>query len=118
MKKLVIAVVVIVVGLLAYNYATTGELKLVPSFSVSEEEQGVQDLQDRFDAAKKQYAQAHRGAAVAGIDTTAEADAARNNVKKINRELKKLREGLTEERAIRKADALAGSVQAFVSELR
>ena len=44
MKKFAVVLVVVVVGLLGYNYGTTGEFKLVPSFSNSEEEQAVLDL--------------------------------------------------------------------------
>ncbi len=113
MKKLAIVIVVAIVGLLAFNYAKTGELTLTPSFSKSEEERAVRDLQQDFAAAQKRYAQAYRTAAVGGIDTTADADAAIGSVRRIKRELDSLRKTLSEERAKRIADELAIAVRAF-----
>lgn len=118
MKKLVGVVVIAVVALVGYNYATTGELTLVPSFSKSEEERAVQELQDRFAAAKKQFDQAYRTAAVAGIDTTSDADAALGSIKLIKRDLASLRKKLSEDRAKRKADLLAQAVREFDNKLR
>ena len=117
MKKLVVVVVVAIVGLVAFNYATTGELTLVPSFSKSEEERAVRDLQRGFAAAQKRYAQAYRSAAVGGIDTTADADAAIDSAKRIKRELESLRKKLSEERAKRIADELAIALRAFEKNL-
>jgi hypothetical protein len=117
MKKLIAVVIVAIIGLVVFNYATTGELTLVPSFSKSDQERAVQDLQDRFAAARKQFAQAYRTAGVSGIDTTADADAAISSVKRVKRELEPLRKKLSEDRAKRKADELARAVQAFVKEL-
>ena len=113
MKKFAVVLVVVVVGLLGYNYATTGEFKLVPSFSNSEEEQAVLDLREDFAASQKQFAQAHRAAGLSGIDTSADADAAVNNVKRIKRELEKLRKKLTEDKAKRIAGDLADAVRDF-----
>ncbi len=117
MKKLAFVIVVAIIGLVAFNYATTGELTLTPSFSKSEEERAVQDLQQDFAAAQKRYAQAYRAAGLSGIDTTADAEAAINDVKRIKRELKSLRKTLSEERAKRKADELANAVLAFEKNL-
>ncbi len=117
MKKLAVVIVVAIAGLVAFNYATTGELTLAPSFSKSEEERAVRDLERDFAAAQKRYAQAHRTAAVGGIDTTADADAAIGSVKRIKRELESLRKTLSEERAKRIADELATSVRAFEKSL-
>ena len=117
MKKLAVVVVVALVGLVAFNYATTGELTVVPSFSKSEEERAVRDLQREFAAAHKRYAQAYRSAAVGGIDTTADADAAIGSVKRIKRELESLRKKLSEERAKRIAEELAVAVRTFEKDL-
>jgi hypothetical protein len=117
MKKLALVIVLAIVGLVTFNYATTGELTLTPSFSKSEEERAVQDLQQDFAASQKQYAQAYRTAGLSGIDTTADAEAAINDVKRIKRELKSLSKTLSEERAKRIADELATSVRAFEKSL-
>jgi len=118
MKKLAGVIVIAVVALVGFNYATTGEFGLVPSFSKSEEERAVQELQERFAAAKKQFDQAYRTAAVAGIDTTSDADAALGSVRRIKRELASLRKKLSEDRAKRNADELARAVQEFENKLR
>jgi len=117
MKKLAVVLAVAVVGLLAFNYATTGELTLTPSFSKSEEEVAVRDLQDAFDVARKQFAQAHRAAGVSGIDTSADADAAVSSVKRIKRELESLRKKLSEDRAKRSAGELSQALRAFEKDL-
>jgi hypothetical protein len=118
MKKLVVVIALAVVGLAGFNYLTTGELTIIPSFSMSDEERAVRDLQDEFAAARKQFAQAHRSAAVGGIDTTGDADAAIQSVKQVKRELESLLEKLSEDRAKRKADDLARVVGEFEKALR
>ena len=118
MKKAVMAVVVILVGLLSYNYATTGEVKLIPSFSLSAEEQSVKDLKAQFEAAKRRYSQALRSAGLGGVDTTADVEAARRSAKELERELATLRKRLTDDRAIRNAEELVELVRTFALELR
>jgi hypothetical protein len=118
MKKALVAAVVLVAGLVAYNYATTGEIKVVPTFSLSEEEQELKDLGDRFKAARRQFAQAHRAAAVGGVDTTADVEAARRAVGEIDADLTALKERTTSDKVRRDADELDALVSEFKSELR
>ena len=117
MKKFAVVIVVAIVGILAFNYAKTGELTLTPSFSKSEEETAVHELQQTFAAAQKQFAQAYRTAGLSGMDTTSEADAAIKDVKRVKRELTKLRKTLSEDKAKRIAGELANSVKAFEKNL-
>jgi len=117
MKKLPAILAVVIVGLLVFNYATTGELSLVPSFSESNEDRAVEELQVVFGAAKKQFAQAHRTAAAGGIDTTSDAEAAIGSVKRVKGELELLRKRLTETGAKRDAEELARAVREFVDDL-
>ena len=56
-------------------------------------------------------------AAVGGIDTTADADAAIGSVKRVRRELEALRKKLSEDRAKRIADELAVAVRTFEKDL-
>jgi hypothetical protein len=118
MKKLLIVVAVLAVGLVVYNVATTGEVKLIPSFGVSEEEQGVKDLENRFAAARREVAQAHRASAVSGIDSTSGAEAGRRSVDGIAKELAALRKGLSEDSAKRRAAGLADAIEEFQRKLR
>ena len=113
MKKLVVLSAIAIAGLVGFNYATTGEITLVPTLSKSAEERAVQALQDDFAIARKQFAQAYRTAALGGIDTTGDADAALGEVKRIKRELDSLRKKLSEDRAKRKADDLVRSLREF-----
>ena len=118
MKNVLILVAVLVVGLLVYNFATTGEVKLLPSFGLSDEEQAVKDLEDRFDAAKGEFAQAHRAAGLSGIDSSSGAEAARRSVQAIQQEMTSLRKGLSEEEAVRRAESLSSAVDRFLKEMR
>jgi hypothetical protein len=118
MKKILIVLAVAVAGLVLYNYATTGELSLTPKFSQSEDERAVDDLEQQLDAAKKQFAQAHRSAAVGGIDTTADVAAASRAVKRIRRELDGLTERLSSDSAKRRADELSRAIEEFSQKLK
>lgn len=113
MKKLIVFVVFALAGLVVFNYATTGEIKVVPSFSKSAEEQSVEDLADRFASAQKLMSQAHRQASMSGIDTTSDAAATEAEVKKVQRALAKLEKSLTEPAAKRRADDLAGELEDY-----
>ena len=118
MKKILIVVVIAVAGLIAYNYVNTGEITVIPSFTLSEDERELKALEDRFNAAVRQYSQAGRTAGLSGLDTTADADAARRSVQQIDKDLKALRKRLSAESAIRKADELAASVRNFSASLK
>lgn len=117
MKKFVLTLVFVAAGLVGFNYATSGEFKLIPSFSKSEQQQAVQDLTDRFASANKMAAQAHRQAGMSGIDTTSDVEAARIETGRIQRELKSLQKNLTEDKAIRQAKQLSREMQDFVRSL-
>jgi hypothetical protein len=117
-KKIVVVIVAVVAGLIAFNYVSTGEFSLIPSFTLSEDERELKALEDRFKAATKQYSQAGRTAAVSGIDTTSDVEAARRSVRQISKELKALRKGLSSESSIRKAEELAASVRSFSESLQ
>ena len=95
MKKLAVVLVLAMAGLLAYNFATTGELTLKPSFTLSAEEEQLRDLERDFNAAKKSFAQAHRAAAVGGLDTTADVEAAKRAVRGISKDLQALKKKLS-----------------------
>src|SRR5262249_603229 len=89
-KRLVLALVLAVAALFAYNYITTGKLALIPSNNLSDQEKELPDLEARLNAAVRQYAQAGRSAGLSGIDTTSDAEAARVEVQKIQKSLDEL----------------------------
>lgn len=119
MKKLVVLIVVVVAGLLVYNYSTTGTLSLVPSsFSMSDEERAVNALEERFANARKQYSQAGRSAGLTGMDTTGDAEGALRSVQTISNDLRELRKRLSDEPAKQKAQSLAASIEEYSTSLR
>jgi len=118
MKKLVLIVVVALAGLVGYNFVRTGELALVPRSATPEERQ-VADLEQRFDDARTQFSQAGRTAALSGIDTTADADAALRDVHDLEKSLAKLKSALEPgSAAARKAERLASAIAEFERQVR
>ena len=117
MKNVLIVVVLVVGGLVAYNYATSGELSLVPSFTASAEEQELKGLEKRFDAARKQYNQAGRVAGMSGIDMTADVAAVQRSLSQIQRELKALQKRISDGKVVRRAKSLAREVREFAEKL-
>lgn len=117
MRTLVIAVMVVVTGFVSYNWFTTGRLTLIPSRGLSQNEYALKNLNDRMVDAKNQYSQAARTASISGIDTTADAETARIQIKNIQKELDALRKDLTEEAEIREADKLADALKEFATSL-
>jgi archaellum component FlaC len=118
MKNVVIIVVIILLGLVAFNYITTGEIKLIPGGkTLSPAEQQVEDLKTRFEDARKQYMQAGRGAAVSGIDSSSEAEGALRAVDQIEKEVTRLRDSFpTADVAARaEADRLLREIRDFKS---
>jgi hypothetical protein len=118
MKKILIVAAVVIVGLIVYNYVTTGEFSVVPSFALSEDERELKALEDRFKAAVKQHSQAGRTAGLSGMDTTADAEAARLSVQQISKELRSLRKRLSSDSLIRRAENLTASVRDFADKLQ
>ena len=88
MKTLLMVLVVIVVALVAFNYLTTGELKLLPGGEMSDEARGLNRLQGEFRAAAREYRQAARSVAVSGIDASDAGSAALAAVNRVEKEVK------------------------------
>jgi len=118
MKKLVIAVVVIAAGLGAYNYFTTGKITLIPSFSVSEEERELKNLESRFHKAKSRFRSAGRAASLSGVDSTSDAEAARLEIERVEEALGQLKRRLDSEDAKRDAQRLERTIQEFKKNMR
>lgn len=107
MKQLAVLAALLVAGLLAWNWYTTGELRLVPqSGPSSPEEARVDDLEERFEDAMRSWANAQRGTGIAGIDMTADADAAHREVLAVRGELERLIPRLDDEKLAERARKL------------
>ena len=79
----------------------------------SEEEQLVASIQDRYVVVVNKFLSASGRAGAIGMDTTYDSETAVTQVLKLRAELAKLRETLTEDKAIGKADALAEKIDNF-----
>jgi len=117
MKRMLIAVVLAAAGIVAYNIATTGSASLVPWKGTSAEDRALRDLERRFEDAKAQFAQAHRAAAVGGVDTTSDAEATQAAVRLIERDLAALRKTLTEPSAVHHGEELSRAVEEFARRI-
>jgi hypothetical protein len=117
-RNVVIVIAVVLVALVGYNYFMTGQFSLLPSQGLSDGERAIKDLEDRLADARTRYSQAARTASVSGIDTTADAEAARLSARQIATDLDALRRRLTDSAEIEEADKLAGAVDEFLGTLR
>ncbi len=117
MKKLIVVVVLALVGLLGYNYFTTGQITLVPGGSLSEAEQRIVDLEDEFADARKQIRQAYRSSSISGMDTTGDVEAAKRSIARTKKSLRELKKRLDTDSAKRRAKSLTNAIQEFERQL-
>ena len=113
MKNLIVLIIIAAAGLVAYNYFTTGELKLIPSAALSDEEQEIKDLSDQFLEAQSEYMKGSRGAAIGGIDTPADLAGAMRKVERIEGKARSLQARLESEAAKEKAAKLLAQIKTF-----
>jgi uncharacterized membrane protein YccC len=113
---LLVVIVVVLAALLAHNYVHTGRLTLVPPPPFQAEQQ-LGQLEKRFDRARAQFEQPGRAAGISGVDTSADAEAARREVERIDAELKALRNQLEDADKL-KADEPKDKVEESKKELR
>jgi hypothetical protein len=106
MKKLLVLILVLAAGYFAYQRFVVG--------SMTEEMKQVQVLADDFAAAKQGMAQAERSAGVSGMDTTGDVDGALHAVDTLLEKLRKIKEELTEDKALEKAEKLEMEMKAFM----
>ena len=93
MKKLILIIAVLAVAWVGVNYLRTGEFTLSPP-TKSEEERHIADLEDELKQIESQIAQAGRGAAMAGIDTTADVDSLMKRKEQLEKEIAEARKRL------------------------
>ena len=117
MKNLITIAVVVVVALIAFNYFQTGEFKILPGSSMSEEERELNRLKGEFRRAAQVYRQAGRSAGVSGLDTTSDAEAALTTVDGVERDLKKLRRRTKDAEVKSKIDDLLAEIKKYKQDL-
>ena len=113
MRNLITIAVVVVVGLLAFNYLTTGEFKILPSSSMTEEEHEINRLKGDFRRATQEYRQAGRQAGISGMDTTAAAEMALSTVAGVERDLNILRKEVSDPEVRESIDDLLKEIMKF-----
>jgi hypothetical protein len=113
MKNIITIAVVVVVGLVAFNYFQTGEFSLLPGGGMSEEEKDLNRLRGDFRRAAQSYRQAGRAAGMSGLDTTADLQAALQTVDGVERDLKALRKRTTDPEVTAKIDQLLAEVRKY-----
>jgi hypothetical protein len=118
MKAILVFIVVVIVAVLAFNYFTTGELKLLPGSSKSPEEQELDRLAENFRAAVQEFEQAGRQAALSGMDSTYAAGAAMAAANGVERDLKALRSRVDDPAVVKRVDELLSRVKKFQDEVR
>lgn len=89
-KPLALLVLAAVLAMLAYNYATTGKLSLLPA-RLSESEREVAALERHLEGARQRQAQAQRMAGVGGLDTSREYAEASQEVERLEQAIATLR---------------------------
>ncbi len=117
MRNLITIAVVVVIGLVAFNYFTTGEFKVLPGSSMSPEERDVNRLKGDFRRAAQEYRQAGRQAGISGMDTTAAAEIALTTVAGVERDLKFLRKDTSDPKVLESIDELLEDVKKFKHDI-
>jgi len=117
MRNLITIVVVVVVGLVAFNYFTTGELKILPGGSMSEDAREVNRLKGEFRRAAQDFRRAGREAGISGMDTTAAAEIALATVTDVERDLKRLRKSTSEPEVRDAIDDVLREIKRFKDDI-
>jgi type II secretory pathway pseudopilin PulG len=105
MSKIIMVIIIVVAGLFAYNYYTTGAL--------SEEERQVQNLAETFRTAQRMVRQGQRSAAVGGIGNINAVSDDMDAIDQIETDLAELMDTLEEDAAIERAERLEREIEIF-----
>ena len=112
MTKIIILIIIAAAGFVTYNYYTTGEISLIPSSTLSEEEQEVKSLADSFHKARRLVRQAER-AAVGGIGNIDIVEDEMNEIDQIESALVTLKSSLESASAMKAAERLEREIEAY-----
>ena len=118
MQKIVLIVVVIVLGLLAFNYFTTGELSLMPSGASGGDGKELNQLRGEFRAAAREFRQAGRSAGLSGLDTTDAAAAALAAVERVEKSVASLAKNAEDPEIKAEAEKLLKEIQQYKKDIQ
>ena len=91
MKKVLIVILLAGAGWIGFQSYQAGEFSLYAG-PVSPEQARIRQLEKELDQAKARFKQAGRASAVSGMDTTGQADAAMQEIKRLQKELVALKD--------------------------
>ena len=111
MRNALIVVVLLVAGVVAYNTMSGGGGPL------SDDQAMLEDLEYRFDEARKTMSGAGRSAGLTGIDTSADAESARLEIERILESAQKLAREADESMRPR-AERLERTIREYMNQLR
>lgn len=117
MQKIILLVIVIVLGLLAFNYFTTGELSLMPSSSSSDGGSELNRLRGEFRAAAREFRQAERSAGLSGLDTTDAASAALEAVDRIEKQVETIAKEADDAKLRADAEELLDEIRQYKKDI-
>jgi hypothetical protein len=118
MKNVIAFAVVVVIGLVAFNYFSTGEFKIVPGVSMSQGENEVNNLKGEFRRAVREYRQAARQAGMSGMDNLTEVENALAKVDGVERELQRLRNTTVDPDVGNTIDEVLAEIKQFKIDIR
>ena len=107
MRKLITFALVVAAGFAGYHFF----LNAPPA---SADERALADLERQFDLASQSMMTATRSSGASGLDTTADIEAARLSVRRVESDLNRLKGRLTTEAARVRAERLRDKVRAFL----
>ena len=110
-KKIALGIALAAVALIAFNYVTTGEIKLIPTTPLSAEARELSQLHERFVAATHRLNQAEKAAGATGLDTSSEAQAALSELDSVELALKDLKGRTTAGEEIARIDQILADIQ-------
>ena len=117
MQKIVLIVVVIVLGLLAFNYFTTGELSLMPAGASGGDGKELNRLRGEFRSAAREFRQAGRSAGLSGLDTTDAAAAALAAVERVEKAVVSLAKNAEDPEIKAEAEKLLKEIQQYKADI-
>lgn len=94
MKKLVILIVLVAAGVFGWKHFNQGG------------DDPLADLRARLESAEKTYQQAGRAAGMSGIDTSSDAEAARQEISRVEAALRDMKRSATSDEDKRRIDKL------------
>lgn len=117
MQKIVLIVVVIVLGLLAFNYFTTGELSLTPAGGSRDDGSELNRLRGEFRAAAREYRQAGRNAGLSGTNTSDFAGTALAAVERVETQVEALAERTEDSEVKAEAGKLLNEIEKYKQDI-